>query len=265
MREEDILANNILTTSGFLIRSYSINQGKVDIEKIKELRSKLAQLKAMEESIVKDLEKGKHVFTKLESEYNAVMARKINFSKILPGSIKDSLYFSGLAVVRCDEIISLIENKTDKTKFGGREIAKKIVSLQKMLNQVMKTVDALTQIENALNRFKKDSKYDTFKVYGRVMNNKEFKETTSKSSLCSLNNPTPVFDCPSSVEKRILSLNPDERKSFFAVIGVKGGLNIIIFVTNIKPLNADNPINMRNGLKEYKFPRGLPINILKAA
>lgn len=46
---------------------------------------------------------------------------------------------------------------------------------------------------------------------------------------------------------------------------VVGGVNVVFFQTRLKPSNHDNPIRQSNGLREYMFPKGLEVEILKAA
>ena len=58
-------------------------------------------------------------------------------------------------------------------------------------------------------------------------------------------------------------MSKDQMKKFFDQSGVFGGVNVVFFQTRLKPVNHDNPIPQSNGLREYKFPKGVEIQILE--
>ena len=76
-------------------------------------------------------------------------------------------------------------------------------------------------------------------------------------------NPTPVFDASSSVIRRLDSMSIDRRATYFREIGVRSTDNIVYFKTDLIPVVG--PVPQSNGLREYKFPKGIPVEFLKAA
>ena len=93
----------------------------------------------------------------------------------------------------------------------------------------------------------------------------EYKKTVAEKKLSSSKDPTPVFDAPRSVIAKIKAMSKDQMKTFSGQIGVVGGINVVFFQTRLKPVNHDNPIPQSNGLREYKFPKGIEVEILEAA
>lgn len=266
LREEEILEHNILTKSGFLIRHYSLRLDSINLDKLRELKEELERVEAIESDIKYRIREARNYLVEIEKDYHTYKGEKLNLKRIFTQTMNNAFQMSRLARVRINELIEILESglRLHKQQLGGKA-ERLVISLERMTNQILGFINLLEQLDIKIGEFEKESYYPSPKLYGRAMNVREFKKTIKEKQLSSPKEPTPVFDCSPTLIRRLESMPLDTRKNFFGRIGVVGGIKIVFFKTRLKPINWNRPIPQRNGLREYKFPKRTPVEILEAA
>lgn len=150
----------------------------------------------------------------------------------------------------------------------GLQTKRLIGNLEIETTKVKRLIDALGQLSSKVMLFERQEHFDFPRQYGRAMSKSEMKITKAKKALTGSpkreeGDLIGVFDCPPEVLGKLKSMDDDQRKTFFGRIGVSGATKIIFFETKLKP--KVGPIPQTNGLIEYKFPKGTPIELLEAA
>ena len=135
-------------------------------------------------------------------------------------------------------------------------------SIENIANRIIRFVHYMDQIIVRLSKFEVAAYFPQPRTYGRAMSKAEYENTLNTGHLSCGKDPTPVFDAPPAVVERLSRMSRDQLKNFFAVIGVVGAVHLVLFRTRRKPINYGRPIPQSNGLREYKFPRGMRIQIV---
>lgn len=265
LKEEGIIKDDILVKKGFLIKKYSINYSAINIKYLEELKEELQRILVNEVYLQKELDNNMDSLKQIEKEYSKMTKKKLHVN-LLPKHLKEALYYSNLMITRVKQLTKLLEDGLKLHKGSlGKDTEIFFASIEHIANQIMEFIHLLGQLSNKILSFEKESYYPEPRTYGRVMALHEFKKTVKDKRLSSSKDPTPVFDSPDSVRRKMLSMSEDEMRNLFVQIGVKGGVHVVFFQTKLKPINHDKPILQRNKLREYKFPKGINIDILKAA
>lgn len=269
LKEEELLKNNVLVKKGFIIKRCSINLRELNIGVLKSLKEGLDRVKNMESSIMNVIKENERCFKLVEIDYNSYNSYKqkkrqrIRFVNIFKEYVNNMFYFSGLAIVRIDELISL-DVKFSEVHKKDKETYNLIKSLERMLNQIVRSVNLIKQFKNKIFDFVENRYYSEERYYGRCMGKKEYKLTKKKGVLIGVGKKVgdliAVFDAYRSVRSNIRRMSKDKIKNFFGIIGVKGYYCVLFFKTNIKPVN-EKGVCQSNGLIEYKFPYGTRIEI----
>ena len=264
LKEEGLLKEHLFVQHGFLLKRYSLQESAVDIPSLETLRRELERGKALETDLQFRITQNKKIIKNLEKAYNAYLKEKLPVEKIFTQYMNNAFYLSELAITRVTQLIELLQSS--KTLYRGKEGDKAhslLTSVEKMLNQILKFVDLVYQLHLKIAKFEKQYYYPSARWYGRMMSTREYKKTLTNGILSSSKDPTPVFDCPPSVKTKIFALSLDQRQNFFRAIGVRSADKMVIFQTPwIPPVG---PVPQSNGLREYKFPKGTPIEVLEAA
>ena len=264
LAEEALLEKNILVKSGFLIRRYSLKISALKKEALSALRRELERVSSIEQQITYDYKQAEKNILEIEKTYNAYKGAELPLSRVFTEYMNNAFYTAKLCIVRIDEIIKFLdESKSLHPEESGGEVHKVLLSLEKMTNQILRFITLLSQLSKKVAEFEADTYFPNPRLYGRVMSDDEFKRMKESNTLSSGQNPTPVFDSPLDVTKRIFSMSKNEREVFFRAIGVRSMGRLVIFQTRLKPVVG--PVPQTNGLSEYKFPKNIPIEILQAA
>jgi|TARA_B100001964_G_C14190020_1_gene580589 hypothetical protein len=269
LKEEETLENNILAKSGFIIKRYSLKVGAINLHGLRELKEELEKVEEIEENIKYRIREAKDYLRIIEREYYVMHKKNLNLKRIFTQTMNNAFQMSRLSIVRITELIKLLIKLGPGLKLHNQNLGEKaerlLMSLEKMTNQILKFINLLEQLSIKIGKFEKNKHYSYPRIYGRAMNQEEFAKTKKDGQLSSSKNQTPVFDAPRSVIVKIKPMSKDQMKTFFGQIGVVGGMNVVFFQTRLKPVNHDNPIPQSNRLREYKFPKGTPIEILLVA
>lgn len=263
IKKANKLKDESFVEKGLIIKNYSIKYELISIEVLNSLESTIKKLVDMEERLQKDAYSIKDELLNMKLYYKGY-GKKLDIESFYT-AIKELLYYADLMLTRLKQLREILktEIKLDKYKLEKEGI----IFLSSLENVSSKFISYLKILDVMIKKFL-DYEYDAYlplpRVYGRAMNKKEFKETIENKRLSSSKSPTPVFDAPTKVRDNIINMNRNERKDFFGDIGVEEPSNIIFFQTKLKPMN-EKPIPQSNGLREYKFPKGISIEILRAA
>ncbi len=264
LRREETIKDNILIKSGFILRKYSLRLDKFKIDDLKRLKDEFKSILEVENDINYNLKDIEEELLRLEKEYTAYTEKKLHVSRIFKNYMANAFYLSRLVRIRIQEIIDFIEEETKLHRTKGTKVERKLTSMEKMANQIMKFIDLVEQINTKLQAFDVETHYKEERMYGRAMSKKEAKQTKVKKEL--IGSPkrkegdlVAVFDCTATLVARLDSMSSDEIKNFFGAIGVQGEVNIVYFKTKLKPKAC--PIPQSNGLREYKFPKNTPIKL----
>jgi len=263
LTEEELLKNNILVKSGFIIKSYSVKIEIIDFKFLEELKNEVQNILKIETKLKEDLNNNMVELRKIGRDY---FSRLGNLHLgLLPQYLNNSFDCSRNLFVIFDQLTKLLQINKKLNIKSGKDTERLIISLENNISQIMKFIELIKQILKKIQNFEKDAYYPEPRTYGRACSLKEFKKMSKENSLSSPKDPTPVFDAPQSTINKILAMSRDDRKNFFSSIGVVGATVIIFFQTRLKPVNFKNPIPQSNGLKEFKFPKNTPIEIIAQA
>lgn len=259
------LEKDILIEKGFLIKKYSLDYGRVDLSKLDKLISELKRILSFEITLQEQLAGKDVLFKKFEFEYNDVFGKSMH-TELLQNELKEVLYHSNLMVTRIEQFESMIEEGLKLRQSSLGENTKIFfASFENVANKILRFIQFLEQITKEVLYFYVIDYFPAPKNYGRAMAVDEFKETISEKKLSSEKDLIPVFDATKDVKKRIKAMTKDERKDFFGQIGVEGAIHVVFFETKIKPINWKTPIKQTNGLREYKFHKGMNIENIEVA
>lgn len=261
MRKEQLLTSNILVRSGFLIHHYELRYDRLTITTLEELKMELSALVQREESLRRTLKSVLVSLARIEIAYRAIIKKDLNSLLLLP-HLDNAIACSKVAQVRINQLIDLLDQGLNMNKKASGKQANDIISsLERMLNQIYKFIIFLEQISKKALDFEVRSFYPEPRTYGRAGSLKEIKRIKRTGFLASSKDLVPVFDAPLTVVDQITGMSKDQRRNFFAAIGVLQVDAVIFFKTRLKPFNAENPIFQTNGLREYKFPNEIPVEI----
>jgi len=263
LRKEQLLSSNILVRSGFLIHHYELKHSQSDIETLRELKLALSALVQQEDALRKVLKTVLVDLRDIERVYYLTFRTTLRSDLLLP-HLNNALANSQVAQVRIQQVIELLNKGANLNKQSlGKEAYIFLTSLEKMLNQIFKFILFLEQLSKKTVDFEIRAYYPYQRLYGRAGSSPEIKRITRTGTLVSSKELVPVFDAPSSTVEQIINMSRDQRKNFFAIIGVVETDSVVFFQTKLKPINAENPIPQTNGLREYKFPNNIPVQVIK--
>lgn len=212
-----------------------------------------------------DLENHFEKLNDIERDYEAITKKKLH-TNLLMKYLKEVLSYCELMIRRIKQLGAMLQ---DGMKLHKKSLPKEtemfFVSFENVGTKILKFVRFLDQLTQKIINFEKEAYYPEPRTYGRAMISNEYKKTLTKKKLSSSKDPTPVFDAPRIVIAKIKAMSKDQMKTFFGQIGVVGDMDVVFFQTRLKPVNHNNPIPQSNGLREYKFPKGIEVEILEAA
>lgn len=265
LKEEKSLHDEILVEKGFIIHSYSLNYNAINLETLAKIGAELESVLQKEVELQEELEEHTAELRNFEQDYRAVYKSKLETS-LLAKFLKEALYYCKLMIKRAKQLQIMLQ---EGMKFHKKSLPKEteifFASFEHIGNKIMRFIHILKQLTEKLNNYQTAAYYSENRTYGRAMASAEYDKTVATETLSSSKNPTPVFDATRTVTAQIKAMSRDKRKDFFGKIGVIGGFNVVFFQTKLKPINHDRPIPQTNGLREYKFPRGIKVEILEAA
>lgn len=265
MKEENSMHDEVLMKKGFIIHSYSLNYSSVNLDVLSEILVELKNVLKIEVQLQEDLEKHSVELNNIERDFERIAKKKLH-TNLLVKYLKEALYYCELMTTRIKQLKAMLQ---DGIKLHKKSLPKETEmffgSFENVGTKILKFVRFLEQLTQEIINFEKEAYYPAPRTYGRAMASHEYKKTVSKKKLSSPKDPTPVFDAPRSVIAKIKSMSKDQMKTFFSQIGVVGGMNVVFFQTRLKPVNHDHPIPQSNGLREYKFPKAIEVEILEAA
>tara|TARA_Y100000310_G_scaffold326248_1_gene390888 strand:+ start:581 stop:1459 length:879 start_codon:yes stop_codon:yes gene_type:complete len=269
LNEEKIIENNILSKHGFLIRRYSVKWDQLNSPRLSELHGHFKDVLVKEKNLFFRFKQKRTALKELEKDYNLFFDKKLRIVQIINEYMGNFFYVSKIVKVKLDELLNLLNQgvKLHPLSCGGK-VNNIICSLERNITQCLKFVDFLKQLLNKIKKAEETAYEPSPKTYGRVMSKKEKRTTTTKRELTGSpkrkgGDLIGAFYSPPATKKKIEKMTRDQRKDFFGQIGVVGGTEVIFFETTLKP--KVGPIKQANGLDEYKFPKGTPIEILDAA
>ncbi|MEK6938448.1 MAG: hypothetical protein AABX04_05365 [Nanoarchaeota archaeon] len=268
-QEEKGIEDSYLTKKGFVIHRYKLKNIKPSREPFDKLRKEFLELVNLESKLQKQINQSMPLLIDTEDSYDRYFKVNHGFQvRLISQYFNNMISNTKNGVARIEQIMKIL-SESEKVQIIETENQQKLIylllSLNKMTSQILKFSQFIQQMYDKATKFKGEILLEEARVYGRAMTKREFKKTLGNKRLSSSKNPTPVFDCPESTRRKVLNLSKDERKEFFGRIGVENASNIVIFETRLRPVNWGTPIPQTNGLKEYKFPNGIKIDLLQAA
>lgn len=265
LKKEKIMEDDILVKRGFIIKKYILNYSKINLSQLDKLLFELERIIGIEVHLYEQLDQHSDLIGQLEKEYLEITKSRLH-SDLLLKELKEVLHYSKLMTTRIKQLRTMLEEGVELHKKQlGKDIEIFFASFEHIANKILKFIHFLEQLTNKILNFEQEAYYPESRAYGRAMSFQEFKKTFNLKRLSSGKDPTPVFDASTSVVRQIKSMTKDQLKNFFAQVGVEGAAKVIFFKTKVKPFNHDRPIPQSNGLREYKFPQGMSIEILEAA
>lgn len=245
--------------------SYLLNYRKVDLFRLDTLLIALTQIVGLEVQLQERLALHTVALDKIEYEYYR-MTQKALHSDLLQVEFKETLYYSRLMITRVQQLKEMLREGLElHPKKLSKDTEIFFASVEHLASKILEFIRYLSLLTTKIISFEKEAYYPEPKTYGRAMSSREFRETITLKCLHSEKDPTPVFDAPVSVIRKVQSFSRDEIRTFFAQIGVEGAKHVVFFRTRLKPINSGRPIPQSNGLREYKFPVGIDVELLEAA
>ncbi|MBR9676377.1 hypothetical protein GOV05_05195 [Candidatus Woesearchaeota archaeon] len=262
---EQKVHDDILVKKGFVIKRHSLRYDKINTNLIRRIRGEVEKIKNNESQLLNEVSKRKKSFVQVEESYKQTRGKKLHLLSIKK-ELKEVLHYTDLLITRLRQAEELL---SEGLKLHKKNVPKNVevffASFEHITNKVLRFIDYLDQVSHNALVFESQAFYQEPRTYGRIMSTPEYKKTVRHDSLSSNKDPTPVFDAPRKVIDNILSMNKDQLKNFASQIGVTGGVKVVFFRTRLKPVNHDRPIPQSNGLREYKFPKGISVEVLQAA
>lgn len=260
LKGEGTLKDDILIKQGFIIVKYSLNYSKINL---KELERLIPELKKIVESEKYLMQRFEEILPFLEEVEKDISLFKINLKlSSLQLYLREALYYSNLTLVRLEQLVKMVEEDFQLHKQNIEAKAPMFFSsFEHVCNETLKFMSAFEQNAERVLKYEEKYFYDHPRTYGRAMSANEFNRTINSKRLVSGKELTPVFDAPSSVVSQLKTMRREEVHDFFAKIGVQMIAKVVIFSTNLKPINHNNPIRQTNGLRAYEFPSEIPIQI----
>ncbi len=263
LKQETLLEDNFLVKKGFLFHSYSLKPSAMSSSLLQQINDESKTILSMETQLFAQMQMHWVSLLELNDTYKSRNDTSL-FLERLPRFMEESLGALKDIAILLDDIGRISLEKTHHLALGNT-IKKKLEYFETLASKIRKNASYVEQVLAKAQEFEKLAYYPSPRMYGRAMAVKEFKETVNVGRLSSGKDPTPVFDCSLAQLRQIKKMNEDEKKNFFNQIGVQGGCRIVIFQTRVKPINANTPIPQSNGLREYKFPKHLQVEILEIA
>jgi len=264
LKKEKSIHDKVLMKKGFIIHSYSLNYSAINLDVLSKILEELENILKKEVQLHEDLGKHSKELNNIEIDSETIAKKKLH-TNLLEEYLKEVLYYCELFITRIKQLRAMLQ---DGIKLHKKSLPEEteifFASFENVGTKILKFVGYLEQLTQKIINFEKEAYYPKPKTYGRAMASHEYKKTLENNKLSSSKDPTPVFDAPRSVIDKIKSMSKDQMKTFFGQIGVVGGMNVVFFQNRLKPANHDNPISQSNCLREYKFPKGIEVEILEA-
>ena len=108
IKDEGSLENSILIKKGFLIKRYSIREDRIDIDLLRQIRAELRKCLGIELRVTSQVNAARSVILSIEQDYNAYKGGNLSFWRVFQQDMKNAFRMSRLAVVRFDELISMV-------------------------------------------------------------------------------------------------------------------------------------------------------------
>lgn len=265
LKEGKSLQNHVLVKKGFVVHSFSLNYNALDPGKLPKILGELEIVVSKEIELQKYLSGMSEELITLENDYHSISKKRLHASLIYK-FLKDLFYYSRLMITRVRQLSEILAGKKrlhEKSLPKNTEIF--FASFENVGVKVIRSIRLIEQIVQKIITFEKESYYPNPKTYGRIMSSVEYKKMIDDKRLSSRQDPTPVFDAPRQVMEKMKRMTNDQLKGYFKSIGVRSFDNLVFFRTSLKPINHDRPVPQSNGLREYKFPKGIEIELLEAA
>lgn len=266
LKEEELLKENILIGSGFIIRRYQLKV-KIKPEQIIALVQVLKKTKSIEQEILYQMKNVEANLNLLEKDYNAINQTTLHLSLVFKEKMNNAFYLASIAQGRIIQLQEALQ------KERGGKVKNLLESLQKIFNQILQFTDLVDQLARKMQYFEENYYLEIPRTYGRAVSKREEKSLIASQEL--IGSPKrekdeliAVFDAPPNVRSFINSLSASAVRNYFSRLGAAGAVKIIYFQTKLKPVNYGTPIPSRVtigggafAVKEYKFPKGISIQI----
>ncbi|MBD3249402.1 hypothetical protein GF336_05130 [Candidatus Woesearchaeota archaeon] len=214
LKEEKSMHDEVLMKKGFIIHSYSLNYGKVNLDVLSEILAELENVLKREIQLQEDLEKHSIEMNDIERDFEKIAKKKLH-TNLLMKYLKEALYYCELMIARIKQLKAMLQ---DGMKLHKKSLSKEtemfFASFENVGTKILKFVRFLEQLTQKIVNFEKEAYYPEPRTYGRAMASHEYMKTLSKKKLSSSKDPTPVFDAPRSVISKIKSMSKDQMKTF---------------------------------------------------
>jgi len=265
IKDEGIIKEGLIFESGFLIKNYSLKIAKFNSnEKLNNLKDEIDRIINFEKRVNSKYKSLGNEIKKFENEYNTFNTSNLKIKNLIMQFIGTLPNLCGLVKQNIIEIEIYLQNNEINTKALPYRIGNSFKSLEKRLNQILKIIQFFDELNKKITKFQKEEYFPNYYTYGRAVSQREYKKMIRKSKLIGSGyKKSELISVFAADPKTIFFLNNLSRvkiKSFFAEIGAIGVAEIIYFKTRLKP--KVGPITQKNGLREYKFPKDIPLEIV---
>tara|TARA_Y100000310_G_scaffold339722_1_gene433319 strand:- start:4341 stop:5216 length:876 start_codon:yes stop_codon:yes gene_type:complete len=265
LKEERSIEKTTITKKGFLIKKYSINYSKIDLKKLENISKELEKIIAFEINLYDTINKNKELLKTVKESYETHKGKTLP-TELLEVKLKEALNHTNLMKTRIEQLKVMLNEGILLHKSNlGEDTEIFFASITNIANKILEFTSFSKQLIKIVLEYdpKQAEYYGRPRSYGRAMGKDEFKKTIKSKKLFSRGERTPVFDAPPNTIKKIKKMSEDELKNHFNAIGVVGAIKVVFFKTTLKPINAERPIPQSNGEREYIFPKGTDIEIIK--
>lgn len=266
---EGRIQKEALKSTGFLFKHYTLNYNKITAAAIKSILQGVGTVHQLALQIQTDIidDKITTQLEEIEQDYKRLKAEHLHTDQ-LQKEAKELEHYASLLLTRAKRLQMLLkENYGDKTLHKAKAEKEHILffkSFEHIMNKVLYSLTYIEHLSNEINTFEENAYFVEPKTYGRIMSKKEYDKTKRTGCLQSTKDLTPVFDAPTATLRRIKGMNSDQRKNFASQIGIVGGTHVVFFSTRLRPINKTG-IPQKNGLREFKFPKGTQIKNIQVA
>ncbi len=265
IKDEGFIKEGLLFESEFLFKKYSLKITKFDsTEKLNILKSEIQRIINLESQFYSNFQRVEKEIKSFESEYNSFNQTNSRMSFFLKQFLGDLPHLCELVKQNIIEIEIYLHSNKINVKSLPYRISNSFKSLEKRLGQLLKIVQFIDELSKKINNFQKEKYFPNYYTYGRAVSQMEYKKTIRNNKLIGSgykkSKLISVFAADQKTISFLNNLSRDKRSSFFAEIGATGIYEIIYFRTRLKPQMG--PIIQKNGLREYKFPKNIPLEIV---
>lgn len=263
--QAELVEDNVLVKSGFIIRRYEIRLSEINLDVLQELEKEIDQILVIENDIRYNINQVEESLQSVVRDYNLYLHKDMNLERIFKHYLNNAFYLSRIIKNRIYQLTKILKTGVKLHKANiGKDIENILKGLEKEVNQVIRFIDLIDQLEKRITDFERINYFDNDRTYGRAMSKSEEKITKAKSEL--IGSPKrgeedliSVFDYNSYIKNKLSGMSEDQLKTFFGEIGVVGAIKVLVFKTKLKPVAG--PIPQSNQLIEYKFPKNIHIEI----